>query len=141
MRSGPLRGLIAGAIVLGLSGVPARAQAPAEIAVTLEIPDALTVGDRAEVIATVRVEPPNDLPLLVTPWGEGPAVDVVRGRLLRADADAPEASPLRFRIPIVARRSGTAVVRVRVTGWVCVERCRQGVAEASAVLRVSPGGS
>ena len=122
---------------LALVAISAGAQAPPGVSVTLEIPDGLVVGDRAEVIATVDVVPPNDLPLLLTPRGEGPAVDVVRGRLLRADADEPSAMPLRFRIPIVARQSGTSVVRVRVSGWVCEERCRQSVAEATSVLRVS----
>lgn len=114
---------------------PAVAQAPG-VTVALEPPDGLTEGDRAEVVAVVRLAPPNDLPLLVTPNSEGAAVEVVRGRQLRADAEDPEARPLRFRIPIVARSSGTAVVRVRVSGWVCEQRCRQATGEASVALRV-----
>ncbi len=136
MRDRLLRGLTAlGVLAAALAGA-ARAQAPG-LSVQLEGPDELALGDRAEIVARVRLEPPNDLPLLVTPSGEGPAVEVVRGRLLRADADDPAAETLRFRIPIVARSAGTSVIRVRALGWACAERCRQASGEASATLRVA----
>jgi len=90
-----------------------------------------------EVLAQVRIEPPSDAPLLLTPEAEGAAVEVVRGRMLRGDADDPEAHPLRFRIPIVARGAGTAVLRVRVSTWACAERCRSLKGETSTVLRVT----
>lgn len=124
---------LAAAAILAL---PARAQAPG-IHVALEPPSELIEGDRTEVMAVVVVDPPNDIPLLVTPNSEGAAVEVVRGRLLRADAIDPEAEPLRFRIPIVARSAGTAVLRVRATGWVCDRRCRPASGEASVALRVA----
>jgi hypothetical protein len=137
MRGRALRGLIALAAAAAAAAVIlARAQAPGGVEVTLEAPHALVAGDRAEVVAVVRIEPANDLPLLVTPRSEGAAVEVVRGRLLRADAEDPTAVPLRFRLPIVARGAGTSVFRVRVSGWACDRRCAQVTGDASAVLRV-----
>jgi len=137
MRDRLLRGLSLVAIACGLVLVSSvHAQAPG-MRVTLEPPEGLTEGDRAEVVAVVELDPPNDLPLLVTPTSEGTAVEVVRGRLLRADAEDPGALPLRFRVPIVARGSGTAVLRVRASGWICAERCRAATGAASVALRVA----
>lgn len=136
MRDHLLRGLSLALAATALVLAPSTsAQAPG-VTVALEPPGELTEGDRAEVVAAVTIDPPNDLPLLVTPSSEGAAVEVVRGRLLRADAEDPDARPLRFRIPIVARGSGTAVLRVRAAGWVCEERCREATGEASVALRV-----
>ncbi len=103
----------------------------------IEPPASLTVGDRASVIAVVRITPPGDRPVLVTPSSEGTAVEVVRGRLLRGDADDPDAEELRFSIPIVARAPGTAVLRVHVSGWACDERCRPVEADTEVVMRVA----
>lgn len=116
----------------------AAAQAPAGLEVSLEAPDGLIVGDRAAVIAHVRLQPANDLPLLVTPSAEGPAVEVVRGRLLRADAEGDASAPgaLRFAVPVVAKSPGTAVLRVRAMGWVCDHRCRQAIGESTITVRV-----
>ena len=113
----------------------ARADDPLRI--TLEPPERLVEGSRSAIVATVHVAP--DVPVLITPNEEGTALFVVRGRLFRADADEPEASPLRFRIPIVARQPGTAVVRVRVSSFECEgEDCRPVRGEASVTLRVEP---
>lgn len=103
----------------------------------IENPPSLTVGDRASVIAVVRITPAGDRPVLVTPSSEGTAVEVVRGRLLRGDADDPDAEELRFSIPIVARAPGTAVLRVHVSGWACAERCRPVEDDAEVVMRVA----
>jgi hypothetical protein len=125
----------AGLLVVALAATPAAAQAPAaEIA--LDPPASLRVGDRAAVVAEVRIRPAGTQPLLLTPSTEGTAVEVVRGRLLRSDAEDRDADVLRFRIPIVARTPGTGVLRVAVSGWACAERCRRVTAEASVVLRV-----
>jgi hypothetical protein len=117
------------------------------IRLRLEIPDGpLVEGAREELRAIVTFESPNTRPLLVTPESEGPAIEVVRGRLLRSDADDPAAEPLVFRIPIVARAVGTATVRVRVRGYVCTRcpegsqdcrrRCRSVIAGDERTLRV-----
>ncbi|MFW6052033.1 MAG: hypothetical protein ACODAU_12725 [Myxococcota bacterium] len=104
--------------------------------VEIQPPERLVEGDRAHVVARVFQEPPNDRPLLLTPSSEGTAVEVVRGRLLRADAEDPEAHPLVFRVPVVARSPGTAVLRVRVLAYVCDPLCREARAEQSATVRV-----
>lgn len=118
-------------IVLG-----ATTSAAAQLAVELRLPEALHVGDRVEVVALVRGAASH--PLLLTPRSEGAAVEVVRGRLMRADARQPDAEELEFRIPIVAREAGTAVLRVRASGYVCEARCRAVDARASLVVRVAP---
>ncbi len=77
-------------------------------------------------------------PLLVTPSSEGTALEVVRGRLLRAEAQDPRAEVLEFQVPVVARGPGTAVVRVRAAGYACEARCRPVHAEASLIVHVAP---
>ena len=123
------------AVALGWAAQPARAAAPA-VQIELTAPDRLTEGDRARVVAEVTLPEGNDRPVLLTPSSEGTAIEVVRGRLLRADAEDPDARPLRFRIPIVARGPGTAVLRVEVLGHHCDRRCRPLRAESQLVLRV-----
>src|SRR5690554_1216254 len=66
------------------------------------------------------------------------AIEVVRGRLLRAEAVDPSAEPLEFRVPLIAHLAGTAVVRVSVAGYACEARCRLVRAEASQVVNVAP---
>jgi hypothetical protein len=75
-------------------------------------------------------------PLLLTPRIEGAAVELVRGRLLRADAKSLDSKHLSFNIPVVARREGTAILRVEVMTYVCATRCSRVIAIESRVLRV-----
>lgn len=123
------------AFVVASLAPTARADEPS-VEVTLTPPERLEVGDRARIVAEVRLPEGNERPVLLTPGSEGTAVEVVRGRLLRADAEAPDATVLRFRIPIVARRPGTAVLRVEVLAHHCARRCRPLRAETSTPLRV-----
>jgi len=154
MRHHLLRRLIARSVALAalsLLVLPARGQdtppedAPARdggaspaasgVSVTLSAPDRLIAGTTAMVVAEVHV-PPSDSPLLLTPTTEGTAVEVVRGRLLRADAERSANGTLRFRIPIIAKSAGTSVLRVRVMTYACARRCRAEEADAFLVLRV-----
>jgi hypothetical protein len=139
MRVGPLRRLTTRAIVaLGLViASPSAAQDAARAELTIEPPEQLTVGDRASVIALVTIIPEGDRPILLTPTSEGTAVEVVRGRLLRTDAEDDSARVLRFSIPILAATPGTSVLRVHVSGWACEERCRPVETDAEVVLRVA----
>ncbi len=122
---------------------PAAAQ-DAPIAITLSIASpTLRVSETAEVIAVVTTSASASGPLLLTPTSDGPAIDVVRGRLLRADAEDPRASPLRFHVPLVALNPGDALVRVRVDGFSCRipegggdERCHAVRAEGAIPLTV-----
>jgi len=111
---------------------PASAQ---DLRVELQRPEAVRAGDRTEVVAVVHHA--GSRPLLLTPRSEGTAIEVVRGRLMRADAVDTTASALTFRIPVVAREPGTSVVRVHVAGYVCQDRCRAVSAEASVVIEVA----
>jgi hypothetical protein len=116
---------------------PSAAQDEARAELTIEPPEQLTVGDRRSVIALVTIVPEGDRPVLLTPTSEGTAVEVVRGRLLRTDAEDPSARVLRFSIPILAATPGTSVLRVHVSGWACEERCRPVETDAEVVLRVA----
>lgn len=119
------------ALVLG-----AAAPAAGQLTVELRPPGALRAGDRVEIIALVRGA--GSHPLLLTPSSEGTALEVVRGRLMRAEARDPEADELELRIPIVARAAGAAVLRVRASGYACNGRCRAVSAEASLIVHVAP---
>lgn len=107
-----------------------------ELTVELRAPEALHAGDRAEIVVLVRGA--GTQPLLVTPNSEGTALEVVRGRLLRAEAVDPQAEVLEFHIPVVAHGPGAAVVRVEAAGYACARRCRAVRAEGSLVLHVLP---
>ena len=75
-------------------------------------------------------------PLLLTPSIEGSALELVRGRLMRADAKRVDAQHLRFELPVVAKSEGTAILRVEVMTYVCSPGCRRVSASGSRVLRI-----
>lgn len=122
------------------AATPALAQDEALLEARFEAPPVeLAVGARETLVLVVDAAPSARWPLLVTPSSDGPAVEVVHGRLFRADAEEPSAFPLRFRVPVHAASAGDAVVRARVEGYACEgERCRPVEAEASVPLRVRP---
>lgn len=149
---GALVSLAAGSSLAALSSlavfsslaVPSLAAQDEPISVRLSSSSASArVGETGEVLAIVDVDASARGPLLVTPTSDGPAIEVVRGRLLRADAEDPRVTPLRFHVPFVASSPGDAVVRVRVDGWSCVssgegqpERCHTVRTEAAITLTV-----
>lgn len=112
--------------------------------VTLEAPSAaVRVGDPIEIVAHVRLRGGARGPWMLAPTSDGPAVEVVRGRLLSIDADVLEDSDdhvhARLRIPVLARATGTTVLRARVEAYGCREgRCRAIDGEGSLVLEVAP---
>jgi len=113
------------------------------LSIRLDAPPRIHEGDRFEVRIEVRRSPAaRPHPLLLTPETVGPAVEVVRGRLLPDDADAPGAEPAVFRLPCVARSRGTAILRVEARGYACPPGddpdapCREVVAVATARLHV-----
>jgi hypothetical protein len=109
------------------------------VTLAIGVPDPLRVGDHRALVLSLDL-PTDAAPLvLVTPRGEGAALDIVRGRLLRVDARDPEASPLVFDLPVVAREPGTAVVRVRASAYRCREqRCQPLEVEAVKTVLVLP---
>jgi hypothetical protein len=142
--------LSAGALLVALCAV-AKADAPAGVELRLSAPADLSAGDRAAITAELWIGGAGDGPVLLTPTAEGTAVEVVRGRLTRRDAEAIEAQDgrrgLRFAIPIAAHTPGTTVLRVHVQTFVCPERgsrrpeaategCRSVEAVQSLTVRV-----
>lgn len=124
------------ALALIVSATIVRAQA-APLTVRIESPDVMHPGDHAEIVALVHAEDAARGPLLITPTIDGAAVEVVRGRLFRFDAEDPTSDPLRFRVPVLARSVGTAVLSVRVDGHACEgPRCAAVDAEATARIDV-----
>jgi hypothetical protein len=111
----------------------------AEVGLSIAVPEALRVGDHRALVLTLSLPPDVATPLLVTPRGEGEALEIVRGRLLRADARDPQGTPLVFDLPVVARQPGTAVVRVRAAAYRCREKqCRELEVEAVKTVLVLP---
>jgi hypothetical protein len=137
-------GLVAAVVIACVASARAQPAERSVIEVVLEPPARLGVGARAEVIARVRLGEDAGRPMLLTPATEGTAIEVVRGRLTRADADAQtdDGGELRFRIPIVARMVGTAVLRVRIDGFACRDgRCTALQIEESVAIEVHPAGA
>ncbi len=134
MRSRPVRRLkaLAFAAIAAFAGIAAADT----IVARFEAPPLLQVGDRARLVLVADVPP--GMPVLVTPESDGATVEVVRGRLLRSDAVDPEASPLRFEVPVAARAAGHGVVRARVRSFECdaEDRCESAEGTASLTVRV-----
>lgn len=130
IRAWPLLSLL-----LGLPGAQAAGPEPKLV---LEVPRELHVGEHAHVTLLVELPPEAGEPLLVTPYREGEALEVVKGRLLRSDASDPHASRLRFALPVLASAAGTALIGVRLLAYVCTPRCRAVEVEARANVVVLP---
>jgi hypothetical protein len=100
------------------------------------------VGDHLDVTARVRLSAGARGPWMLAPTSDGPALEVVRGRLLSIDADALEAQPdggtrASLRIPVAASAAGTTVLRARVTAYGCEDgRCRAIAGEGAIVIEV-----
>jgi hypothetical protein len=127
--------LLLGSRALGESTAPAADVASPSL--RIDAPTLLVVGAAATIDVLVRLPPGPEQPLLLTPSAEGEAVRVVRGRLLRSDAERTPRGDLRFRVPIVARRAGTAVLRVELLTYRCAPGCTAVQVSASRVLQVS----
>jgi hypothetical protein len=118
------------AIALG-----ARAQPDANaLSLRIEVQDPLRAGTAAHAEVFVRV-PDATQPLLLTPASEGDAVHVVRGRMLRDDAQRTDRGELRFEVPLIVTGAGSAVLRIDVLTYRCAERCAALRGSATRVLR------
>jgi hypothetical protein len=123
--------LLAVCLLLGATGAGGQA-----LTLELSAPSELRVGERALLAVTLELPAGAASPLLLTQTAEGEALEVVRGRLMRADARDPEATPLRFDLPVVARAPGTSIVRVHALAYVCAPACRAVEAEARVSVAV-----
>ena len=140
MRNLALHGLIVVGVAVGATGAIelAMAQPFGAVEAVIEPSEGLTEGDHREMRLRVRVRPVGDPPILVTPTVEGAAIEVVRGRLLKSDAEPIEDGEWVFRVPILARGPGVAVLRVRVLAYVCDRgRCHPVEGATSITLRVA----
>jgi hypothetical protein len=105
--------------------------------VTIEAGEALAEGPaRLEVV--VKLGAGRTEPLLLSVTSEGEALQVVRGRFVRADAHSQEAGTLRFSVPIVVRAQGSAIVRVELSTYRCERSCREQRASARRTIAVGP---
>lgn len=118
----------------------ARADAaPSKVPVLrLEVPRELHVGEHAQLALWVDLPAHAGVPVLITPYREGEALEIVRGRLLRSDARDPRADPLRFELPVLARAPGTGLIGVRLLAYVCEPQCRAVEVETRANVVVLP---
>jgi hypothetical protein len=113
----------------------------AEVRVRIAPEGVLRPGGHAGIVVVVELPAGNDSPLLITPSVEGDAVEVVRGRLSRADGKAIAGAAgvwLKFEVPVVGRSEGTAILNVDVMTYVCADGCRRVVLRGSQVVRVRP---
>lgn len=146
----PLPALVFATLAWPCVATSERASAQREIApgasveVRLDPPSApVRLGEPVEIVARVTLANGARGPWMLAPTSDGPAVEVVRGRLLSIDADALEPAAgrteARLRIPVLARALGTTVLRARVEAYGCDQgRCRAIVGEGSLVLEVEP---
>jgi hypothetical protein len=100
--------------------------------------DSLPLSAHTSIPVLVELSPPSAArhPLLLTPHIEGNAVELVRGRLLRADGKQEDATHVRFELPVVARSEGTAILRVDLMAYLCDPLCRRVNASDNRILHV-----
>lgn len=113
----------------------ARADAPLQL--TIAGADVLprTAHTTIAVYVTLPAES-ADLPLALSLHIDGEAIELVRGRLLRADAKSDGQGNLEFSVPVVARSPGAAILRVELMTYACDPRCRRVDVSRSRALRV-----
>jgi hypothetical protein len=102
----------------------------------LTLPAELHVGEHARVLLSVRLPAGAAQPLLVTPFREGAALEIVKGRLLRSDALDATASSLRFELPVLALAPGAAVIGARLLAYVCDGAARDSGEESCHAVEV-----
>src|SRR5690606_21581860 len=78
---------------------------------------------RGSLRVALMLPPGLSKSVLLTPSVEGEALEVVRGRLMGGDALDPDARPLVFELPLLARTPGRSVVRVHAVTYRCDTRC------------------
>lgn len=123
-------------VALACQPAAARSDGPV-LSVRIGNLDVLQAGQPAAIDVWVQIPAGSPLPLLLTPSTEGDAVSVVRGRMLGSDAQAsPEG--LLFRVPLMVRTEGTAILRVLVESYACDKVCRPVRASATRTLRARP---
>lgn len=141
------RSSLLAALLLALAAPGSAASQPSAAPVTsagpsmrLSPPRELHVGEHARLELELLLPAGAAGPLLITPFHEGQALEVVKGRLLRSDARDPNARPLHFELPVLARTAGVARVGVRLLAYVCEreQRCRALQAETRADVVVLP---
>lgn len=126
------------ALALGQPAQPSLAQSEEQPRLTLTAPSELRAGEHTRFTVEVWLPEHAGKPVLVTPFREGEAIEIVRGRLLRSDAHDPAQNPLRFEVPMLARAAGAAVVGVKLLAYLCNDRCRAVEVEARRNLVVLP---
>jgi hypothetical protein len=122
---------------LCLPGGSTQAEPPQPVQISITGADTLT-RDTHTALGVVVTLPPEgaEMPLALTPHVDGSAVELVRGRLLRADAKQARAGELHFAIPVVARSEGTAILRVDLMTYACDPACRRIDVHGARVLHV-----
>lgn len=107
----------------------------------MQVPVDLHAGQHAVATLDVRLPSGAAQPLLVTPFRDGGALEVVRGRFLRADARTLADGTLRFELPLLAHEAGSVVLGAKVLAYVCEKLCKQVELETRVNVQVLPAGA
>ncbi len=116
----------------------AQPSPPVAASISIDQHEAMHVGARATLTVQLTLPADTGEPVLLTTSSEGSALDVVRGRLLRLDAEDPKAQTLRFAVPIVARAAGTAIFRVHALYYRCQASCVAVEEDAESLIEIAP---
>ncbi len=101
----------------------------------LSLPEPLRLGAQGSL--RIEASVPPDMPLLLTIQEEGEAIESLKGRLLRHDAEDPRATPLRFNLPLRGREAGFGSLTVRLQSHRCDDRgCEEIDIEETISLEV-----
>jgi hypothetical protein len=106
--------------------------------VAIEAVEPLSEGP-ARLLVVVDPGDSREQPLMLDVRSEGAALQVVRGRFRRSDAEVGADGRLHFRVPIVVRAQGSAIVTAQLRTYRCTDGCREHRADAQRTLTVGPG--
>jgi hypothetical protein len=122
-------------IALASCWIAATALAAPTESLSIAAQPELRVGQVAGVDVLVSLVDSRQ-PLMLTLTVEGEAVEVLRGRLLRDDAILESDGSLRFRVPLLARKAGSALLRAEIVTYRCRRVCDPLLLADSSMLKV-----
>ncbi len=140
-RTGSLGWALVVAAVWVAPAATSDASAASTLGPRLEVTGALELRVGAHSALSVVLTLPEGAaePVLLTPTAEGEALEVVRGRLMRGDARRAQQGALYFELPVVAKSSGSSIVRIHALAYACREDlCRAVEAETQVHMVVLP---
>lgn len=108
------------------------------VGLTLSPGTTLAPGERGSVWVTVQgAQALRNVPMLLTITLDGTAAELLQGRFLRGHGESSQGGEMiTFRVPILGRGGGAAVLWAELRSFRCGERCRAVQLEAQTRIQI-----